>query len=280
MRKYYRKQKIGLSGYILMVVAFILVSLSIFRIKEIFSGYKEKSVLNKTNENEVHDVESENTSIQYYKDSILLVNKENELDEGFVPDDLVELNTDFISNGDLNVNKLTSEAAEALEKMFRDAKKSNVYLLGVSGYRDYNYQKNLYEAEVEVFGEQRASNYVAMPGESEHQTGLAMDVLSKDYQVLDEGFKNTKAYSWLCDNCKDFGFIIRYPEGKEGITGYKYEPWHIRYVGIEVAKEIYEKGITLEEFLNEINEQNSWNVKVFNAPAANFINVGAHQTIY
>ena len=257
MRKYYRKQKIGLSVYILMVVAFILVSLSIFRIKEIFSGYKEKSVLNKTNENEVHDVESENTSIQYYKDSILLVNKENELDEGFVPDDLVELNTDFINNGDPNVNKLTSEAAEALEKMFIDAKKSNVYLLGVSGYRDYNYQKNLYEAEVEVFGEQRASNYVAMPGESEHQTGLAMDVLSKDYQVLDEGFKNTKAYSWICDNCKDFGFIIRYPEGKEEITGYKYEPWHIRYVGVEAAKEIYEKGITLEEFLSKNHEKNS-----------------------
>ncbi|MCJ7690285.1 MAG: M15 family metallopeptidase, partial [Clostridiaceae bacterium] len=126
----------------------------------------------------------------------------------------------------------------------------NIILLGVSGYRDYSYQEKLYNDKVNRSGKEEADKYVAQAGESEHQTGLAMDVLAEEYTTLDEGFKNTKAYKWIIENCYKYGFILRYPEGKEQITGYAYEPWHIRYVGDKVAMEIARKGITLEEYLN------------------------------
>ncbi|MCS4454811.1 M15 family metallopeptidase [Clostridium botulinum] len=144
-------------------------------------------------------------------------------------------------------------ASGALENLFQEAKNENIILLGVSGYRNYHYQVNVYNNSVYRNGQQHADKYVAQPGTSEHQTGLAMDIVSTEYTNLDENFVNTRAYKWLKENCYKYGFIIRYPKEKEDITGYNFEPWHIRYVGIEVATEIMNKGITLEEYLQEGN---------------------------
>ena len=92
--------------------------------------------------------------------------------------------------------------------------------------------------------------YSAKPGESEHQTGLCVDLISTDHPSLDVAFADNPAYAWLVENAHQFGFILRYPEGKEGVTGYSYEPWHYRFVGAQAASEIHEKGLTLEEYLN------------------------------
>ena len=180
---------------------------------------------------------------------ILMVNRDNPLDKNFAPKNLVTPNTKFIGNGDPNVNKLDAVAARALENLFQAAKDEGINLLGVSGYRDYNYQKKLYDNAVMSSGKAYADKYTAKPGASEHQTGLAMDILSEDYQVLDDGFNNTDAYRWIEKNCSKYGFIIRYPKGKENITGYNYEPWHLRYVVKKVAEEIMKNKITLEEYI-------------------------------
>lgn len=180
-------------------------------------------------------------------DFMILVNKTNTVSKDYVPNDLVVPKIRF--NGDVANKYVVSEVATALEDMFTDAKKENIVLLGVSGYRSYAYQDNLYKNKVKTKGKAYANKYVALAGASEHQLGLAMDLVSTEYTTLDKGFANTKAYKWLGENMQDYGFILRYPEGKEDITGYAFEPWHIRYVGIEAAKDIKAKGVTLEEYL-------------------------------
>lgn len=123
-------------------------------------------------------------------------------------------------------------------------------IMSVSGFRSYNYQKGLYNRYVKKDGEKKASVYSAKPGHSEHQTGLAFDIggVEKKHWVTDS-FVNTEEAKWLKHNAHRYGFILRYPKGKEGITGYKFEPWHFRYVGAEHAVKIYENNLTLEEYL-------------------------------
>lgn len=183
---------------------------------------------------------------------LILVNRENKIDSTSDPNDLVIPNIEFLSSGNVN-RSLKKEAAKSLEAMFQKAQSNGIYLRGVSGYRSYEYQERLYEKNLKQSGKVEADKYVAQAGNSEHQTGLVMDVLSTEYTRLDGGFENTNSYRWLIENISDYGFIIRYPKGKENITGYEYEPWHIRYVGKEAAKEINERGLTLEEYLNKVN---------------------------
>jgi len=124
------------------------------------------------------------------------------------------------------------------------ALKDGAKLKIISGFRSYSYQKQVYNDYVEEYGEKKTNTFSAKPGYSEHQTGLALDICEDS-----DKFINTKEDIWLQKNAYKFGFIIRYPKGKEDITGYKYEPWHIRYVGKKHAKRIYEKRLTLEEYL-------------------------------
>ena len=182
----------------------------------------------------------------------ILVNRSNKLEKSYIPQSLKVPNVRFISYADPKVKKMDETAAAALESLFTAARKDGVTLLAVSGYRDYYYQQRLYNNKVSAAGRKEADKYVAQPGASEHQTGLAMDVLSNEYTSLDAGFDKTQAYKWLESNCYKYGFIIRYPKGKENITGYNYEPWHLRYVGISEATEISQKHITLEEYLNKV----------------------------
>jgi D-alanyl-D-alanine carboxypeptidase len=179
----------------------------------------------------------------------VLVNKKYALPKEYVPDDLVEPDVPFIFKEKLEKRKMRKEAAEALEALFAAAKEDGVLLAGVSGYRSYETQKGLYNTYVQRDGQAAADRYSARPGHSEHSTGLAMDVSGIDGKcAATDCFANTPEAKWLAEHAYDYGFIIRYPEGKEDITGYKYEPWHLRYVGVDVAREIRDLGVTLEEY--------------------------------
>lgn len=136
-------------------------------------------------------------------------------------------------------------AQTALNEMINGAKAEGINLFLKSGFRSYSTQETLYNNYVARDGVAEADRYSARPGHSEHQTGLAFDLNS-----LEQSFGDTKEGKWLEQNCWKYGFIIRYPEGKESITGYMYEPWHVRYLGKDVAKAVYESGLCLEEYLN------------------------------
>lgn len=189
-----------------------------------------------------------------------LVNKEHSLEDNYAPDDLVTVDVPTVLENP-EVNQLREVAADALKDMFDEAKESGIYLHARSGYRSYETQVQLFQNYVEQHGEEAANRYSAKPGQSEHQTGLVMDVTSEsmDFQ-LDESFDETEEGKWLRDHAHEYGFIIRYPKDGEDMTGYMYEPWHIRYLGVDMATNVYESGLTYEQYLEEeglIDEINS-----------------------
>ena len=188
-------------------------------------------------------------------DLLVLVNKERNLPADYVPDDLVPVDVPFSFSGDDPRRLMRAEAAEALEALFEAAEEADISLVAASGYRAYETQKWIFNRNVERHGEEAANRFSARPGQSEHQTGLAMDVTSAevDFQLV-EAFAETPAGKWLDENAHAFGFIIRYPRGAEDITGYQYEPWHLRYVGPEHATVLYEAEITLEEYFADEND--------------------------
>ncbi len=170
--------------------------------------------------------------------------------EDYKPEDLVVPNVPVSFSGTLEKSYLRKEAAEVLERLFDLANKEGIQLNAVSGFRSYDYQKKLYANNVKRKGQEHTDRFSAKPGHSEHQTGLTMDVSSKSANnELELTFANTKEGKWLKENAHRAGFIIRYPKGNESITGYAYEPWHIRYVG-DIAESIYKKKLTLEEYMN------------------------------
>ncbi|NLI92704.1 MAG: M15 family metallopeptidase [Peptococcaceae bacterium] len=181
----------------------------------------------------------------------VLVNKQNELPSSYVPPDLAEVNIPFTFSEKAEKRMLRQEAALKLAELFEAAKKESIILYGVSGYRSYKTQKDLFAIFTSRYGsEEKANQISARPGQSEHQTGLAMDVTCRSVNFgLEESFGDTKEYAWLKENAHRYGFIIRYPKGKELITEYTYEPWHLRYVGPELATKLYEKKVTYEEYL-------------------------------
>lgn len=185
-----------------------------------------------------------------------LVNKQFSLTDDYTPSDLVRPAVAF-SFGDQDIEKsyMRKEAAGALEQMFAAAEIEGVELFAVSGYRSYDRQSEVFGAQVAQVGEEEAVKTVAVPGSSEHQTGLAMDISSRSVNLeLTEKYEETLEGQWLANNAHRFGFILRYPKGKEAVTGYNFEPWHYRYVGTEAAKIIFEKNITLEEYFNIVEK--------------------------
>lgn len=189
-----------------------------------------------------------------------LVNKKYGLSEDYIPKDLITVDVPTVLENP-EVKQLREEAADALKEMFAKAEESDIYLYARSGYRSYDTQVELFNNYVEQHGEEEANTYSAKPGHSEHQTGLVMDVTSESVDLdLDESLGETEEGKWLSKNAHEFGFIIRYPKDQEDITGYVYEPWHIRYLGVDVATAVYESRLTYEEYLNEeglIDEVNS-----------------------
>ena len=147
--------------------------------------------------------------------------------------------------------------------MLKAARADGINLIICSPYRDISRQTVLFNRKIQLHmgrGEtymdayKKASQIVTVPGASEHQVGLALDIICDTYTILDEGFGETQAGKWLQQHSKEYGFILRYPEGKEDITGIDYEPWHFRYVGKDAATIIMDNGLTLEEFVESISE--------------------------
>ncbi len=191
-------------------------------------------------------------------DSIdVLVNKHFKLPEEYKPDDLVYPDVPFIFEEKIEKRMMRKPAAEALKQMFDAAKEDGVYLAGASAYRSHATQKALFDRYVKQDGLEKARTYSALPGTSEHETGLAIDVSGSDGKcAASDCFAGSKEALWMAEHAPEYGFIIRYPEGKESITGYQYEPWHLRYVGVETAKAIADKQETLEEYLGVVPAAN------------------------
>ncbi|WP_294208471.1 D-alanyl-D-alanine carboxypeptidase family protein [uncultured Solobacterium sp.] len=173
-----------------------------------------------------------------------ITNKNHPIDPGYIPADLTKVNVN--SNG---TQYLRSEAATALTNMFEAARKDNINLYLVSGYRSYEQQLELYNTYVATDGKALADQYDAIPGACEHQLGLAVDLSddNRDHDI-DDSFESTAAYQWLLKHSYEYGYILRFPRGKEAITGIAYNPWSFRYIGVEEAKKVYDSGLTLEEY--------------------------------
>ena len=171
-----------------------------------------------------------------------IVNKNNKLNENYIPSDLEQIRLQYSCD-----NKyLRKIVKESFERMAKDAKENGFNIIAVSAYRSYEYQEKLYNNYVKDKGFYYADMCSARAGHSEHQTGLAVDIadISLDY----DNFEYTKEFNWVKENAHKYGFIMRYPKAKFHITGFKYEPWHYRYVGIDIATYIYKNNITLEEY--------------------------------
>lgn len=177
----------------------------------------------------------------------LLVNRENGLNKDYIPEGLSIPNIPFSDKSEDEEKYVAGIIVKPLEELINTAKEEGIILFGNSGYRSYSSQKNIYKNRAKSQGKKLADAYVAKPGFSEHQTGLCIDITNKDRYFVE----GTKEADWLTKNCYRFGFIIRYPKGKKSITNIEYEPWHIRYVGKEAAKYIYDNKITLEEYLGK-----------------------------
>jgi len=183
------------------------------------------------------------------KESAVLVNKENKLPQDYETDDLVYPTIPFTFEEKIEKRMLKTVAASAIEDLFTAASEEGLDLAGVSAYRSHSTQESLFNYYVNRDGLEAALSYCAVPGTSEHETGLAIDVTARDGSCAAEDcFGDTQEAAWLAQHAPEYGFIIRYPEGKEDITGYKYEPWHLRFVGTTIAQEIAEQNLTLEEY--------------------------------
>ena len=186
--------------------------------------------------------------------NLVLVNPWNEMEEGYEPE-LVEVEPD---------QSVDVRIADDLKKMLEDAKAQGLSPFICSAYRSVTRQKSLFDNGMQKRLDAgngyydafvKTSEVIAVPGTSEHALGLAVDIVSNSYTDLDEGQEDTAEFQWLAANCHKYGFILRYPNGTTDITGIIYEPWHFRYVGVEVASEIVNLGVTLEEYLTEYYEQ-------------------------
>jgi len=217
---------------------------------------KEDGKMDLTYAEVIELIETDNKkTVENPDDLLVLVNKENNLPASYVPKDLVIPNVPFSFQGEDQKKHLRKAAALALEELIAKAAEAGHKIYAVSGYRSYERQKAIFLGNVQKFGFKKTNTFSAVPGQSEHQTGLAMDVSSEsvNYRLVNN-FGETPEGKWLNDNAHLFGFIIRYPKDKVDITGYQYEPWHIRYVGIESATAIKMNSLTLEEYLhNQLN---------------------------
>jgi len=184
----------------------------------------------------------------------VLVNKQFSLPEGYKPPGLIDDPAlPFLSGEKGEKRLIRKEAADMLKKMFAAAAGDGLQLAVVSAYRSNRTQKTLFEYYVRTYGEAEARRFSAVPGHSEHETGLAVDVSGRDGKCAAEDcFAGSKEANWLAANAAAYGFIVRYPQGKESITGYTYEPWHLRYVGVKMAQEVTGKGLTLEEYFGKV----------------------------
>ncbi|MBE5966622.1 MAG: D-alanyl-D-alanine carboxypeptidase family protein [Lachnospiraceae bacterium] len=215
-----------------------------YQMKERMEQYTWEEVITYVNIGLDHDFYTNSTPV-YDPDCLtVLVNKYHPLPKNYVPKDLEQIHPDFNADELL----LRREAAKALEEMGRAAREEGILLQAISAFRSYEYQEEVYlryktpDTSMEEYQQER-DKVSARPGYSEHQTGLAVDI-----NDLEETFALTPAGIWLAANSHYFGYILRYPKGKEAVTGYSYEPWHFRYIGRECAEAVHASGLTFDEY--------------------------------
>jgi len=181
----------------------------------------------------------------------ILVNKYSYLEEDYIPNNLEIIPEEYARSG----MRLVKNAKDAFVAMAREARKDKRPIIAMSSYRSYKYHVNLFEKYKEADGIKDADTYSARAGFSEHQTGLCVDIYDG---VLDyTNFEQSDSFDWMQKNAYKYGFILRFPEGKENITGYQYESWHYRYVGKDIAKYIHNNDITFEEYyIQKIDKNN------------------------
>ncbi len=181
-----------------------------------------------------------------YIDGVLIANKTYALPQDFIP-----TNPDQPVNSDRSTTCLDKTLMSAWNKMLKDATANGLNIYISSGYRSYNYQVNVYNRYVQSDGAAKADTYSSRPGNSEHQTGLCFDL-----NTIEDSFQYTSEGKWVNDNCYKYGFCIRFPKGKDSYTGYQYESWHLRYVGVELATKLYNNGdwLSLEEYFGITSE--------------------------
>ncbi len=207
--------------------------------------YPDKSmteVVSSVNANIDYDYYTHSIDTDINVGYLMLVNKFYKLSSDYVPD-LVQMDDQY--NHNKGYKMMNRTAYEHFKEMAAAAREDGITLFNVSAYRSYATQEILYNNYASRDGKEAADTYSARAGYSEHQTGLASDINTSSSSAH---FENTKEYAWLQKNAYKYGFILRFPKDKEKITGYKYEPWHYRYVGVEAATYIYEHDITLEEY--------------------------------
>ena len=209
--------------------------------KKNHSDKKIDEVISLVNVNRINDFYTDTLKTNIDLNELMLVNKYNYLDESFVPDGVINAPLTY-AYSDV---KTTEKALEYYKKMYNAAKADGINLILSSGYRSYNEQKETYD-EYERIKKDKVDTYAARPGYSEHQTGYAFDILTMGVMTTD--FDITDEFKWLQDNSYKYGFILRYPSGKENITGFDYESWHFRYVGEKAAKVIHDENITFDEY--------------------------------
>ncbi len=190
------------------------------------------------NKDHYTDVKQTDTS----KDELILVNKYNQLPKDYAPEDLTDISIQYCY-GD---NEVSNEVYQKYISMYNAAKEEDLYLIITSAFRDYEFQDQLWNQYAKSQGEEWADSVAARAGHSEHQTGLTLDIVTYNSNMND--FENTDEFKWLQKHAHEYGFIMRYPKDKEDITGYDYESWHYRYVGVETATKIHELGITYDEY--------------------------------
>lgn len=224
-----------------------------YDIMEIKSIYDISNIKKDFNYEDVVTYVNANLDKEYYSSDNLisnedaskidvLVNKYHKLDENYEPSDLTIIDSKYASG----TQKLRKEAQIKFEEMASDMAKENLKIYAGSTYRSYTYQKGLYDRYVKKDGFAAAETYSARSGYSEHQLGLAVDIVNGKWDYLSE---NDKEYDYLVKNSYKYGFILRYPRGSEYITGYMFEDWHFRYLGIELATKVFNSGLTYDEYI-------------------------------
>ena len=206
-----------------------------------YSDVQTSSVVTNVNSNLDYAFYTQDYAVDFDKQYLILVNKYYKLASDYVPANMVTIESPY------GVSlQLESTVYEQYKVMWNAAKQEGLNLYICSPYRSYATQQRLYNNYVARDGKAAADTYSARPGYSEHQTGLAFDLITPTSDL--DTFKYTKEFEWMQEHAHEYGFILRYPSGKEYITGYIYEPWHYRYVGVEVATMIHETGLTYEEY--------------------------------
>lgn len=253
-RKRYKRMVISKTMFVFLLLIVSIISIVKIKTRNTTAEVDSKDITKQDKldieENSLN--ETNNSSVNNW--NLILVNKDNPIPENYIVE-TIRIENNF------QIDKRIKETAE---KMLSDARKNGLRPIICSAYRSKKYQTNLFNKKVQEYRKKgyskeqatdQASKWVTIPGTSEHEIGLSLDIIDIKYQILDEKQENTSVQKWLMEHCYEYGFILRYPTDKKDITKINYEPWHYRYVGVKDAMIIKEKGYCLEEYIEYLKNK-------------------------